>query len=143
MTDHSSTFPINIATFSDAVGALVQAITPERPRRSTSQRSAWDYRARLLASLPPANRLAHDRARPYLVVNPDREIASEVNGSAFCPACGETYTPTILEWLLSPALLRAQRWAHQHNVERHPQRWLREQRFPASLPVEVRERAGA
>lgn len=77
----------------------------------------------------------------YLTVHPEREIASEKNGAARCEACDVTYAPLVLERLLSPAGLRAQRWAHSHNAARHPRRWQRGQHFQAPIPIEVRQRA--
>jgi len=145
MTDHTNSLPLNIPVLSAAVDSLVRTLSPRRPRRRTFEpsRQQWDYRARLLASLPPESRVNHIHARPYLMAHPEREIAAEVNGMGYCPACRESYSPTLLEWIMSPAFLRAQRWVHRHNAERHPRRWLREQHFSASLPAEVRERAEA
>lgn len=144
MTDQPSSFPLNIPVFSAALEDLLHAISPRGPRRRTfEERERWDRSARILAKLPVQRRVLHWRARPYLTVHPEREIAYEVNGVGQCPACREVYSPTLVEWILSPAFLRAQRWAHRHNAERHPRRWLRSQHFQASIPVEVRERAEA
>lgn len=130
---------------SAAVTRLLQAIAPNPPRRRTFEpaRVEWNRRAIRFRDMPAELRHTFDEARPYLSVHPEREIAAEVGGMGYCPACRESYNPTFLELILSPAFLRAQRWAHRHNAERHPRRWLREQRFPASIPAEVRERAEA
>lgn len=100
--------------------------TPRPPRRERPQRVIWSLTR---------------NTSPYLIANPDREIAAEVNGFAHCPACQVTYTPRLFERIMSPSFLRAQRWAHAHNAERHPRRWLRSQHFQAPIPAEVRERA--
>lgn len=60
--------------------------------------------------------------RPYLMAHPYREIASEILGVGYCPACVETYNPGLVEWLVSPGILAARRWALRHNLERHPRR---------------------
>ncbi|MDR6691373.1 hypothetical protein J2X55_002285 [Microbacterium sp. 1154] len=87
--------------------------------------------------------LTGNRQHTYLIENPDREIAAEVAGFASCPACGVVYTPRLAERIMSPAFLRAQRWAHAHNAERHPRRWLRSQHFQAPIPAEIRERVAS
>lgn len=79
--------------------------------------------------------------RPYLAAHPERETATEQDGTARCPACGVAYAPRLMERVISPAMLRAQRWAHSHNAAHHPRRWLREQSFPADIPTSIRERA--
>ncbi|MCD2170368.1 hypothetical protein LPW41_11735 [Microbacterium sp. JC 701] len=145
MTDHSNTLILNVPVLTRAVGSLLRAITPTAQRRRTWEpaRVQWNHRASILASLEPADRAAHSIARPYLVIHPEREIAEERNGAAYCAACDEHYLGDRFEWVRSPAFLRAQRWAHVHNAKRHPRRWQRAQQFPASIPAEIRERASA
>lgn len=108
------------------------------PRRNRPQRFRWMVSARELHRGAVAGGFTDV---PYLIVHPDREMAFETNGLAYCTACREGYTPRLLESILSPAMLRAQRWAHSHNAERHPRRWLREQHFQAPIPEVVRQRA--
>lgn len=108
------------------------------PRRDRPQRFRWMVSAREISRGGEPGGFTD---RPYLVVHPEREFAVEVNGFATCPACADAYVPRLLERVLSPAALRAQRWAHSHNAERHPRRWLREQHFQAPIPEVVRQRA--
>lgn len=147
MTDHYKiTFPVlDTFKFEEAAAALVRALSPAQRSRRTWQpaRVQWNHRARILATLDPADRWAHMAARPYLIAHPEREVAVEVYGMGHCRACGEWFTTSARERILSPTFLRAQRWAHAHNAERHPRRWLREQRFQAPIPVEIRRRAAS
>ncbi|MDF2047100.1 hypothetical protein P2P98_13110 [Microbacterium sp. Kw_RZR3] len=145
MTDHPHFPRLNKKTLGAALERLLQTISPEPPRRRTFEpaRVEWNRRAIRFRDMPPEMRRTFDEARPYLSVHPEREIAYEALGMGYCPACEDWYHATLFEWILSPAFLRAQRWAHRHNAEHHPRRWLRSQHFQASIPVEVRERAQA
>lgn len=145
MTGHPYLPRLNTKTLGAALDRLLQAISPEPPRRRTFEppRVEWNRRAIRFRDMPPELRCTFDEARPYLSVHPEREIADEAFGMGYCPACRESYTPTLVEWILSPAFLRAQRWAHRHNAERHPRRWARSQHLQGAIPVEVRERAEA
>lgn len=113
--------------FTDGNGESLPSRTP-RPRKERAQRFAWR---------------AKSNPQPYLWSNPQREIAVERQGAAYCPACREGYTARLVERIMSPAFLRAQRWAHAHNAEHHPRRWLRSQHFQAPIPAEIRERVAS
>lgn len=125
-------------------------LAPRPPRKERPQRRNWNVAAfelevlRRTANWPRV--LIVGRVfteRPYLIEHSDREIAFEDNGIARCPACRETYTARLFERIMSPAYLRAQRWAHAHNAERHPRRWVRSQHFQAPIPTEIRERVAS
>jgi len=114
--------------------------TPRPTRKERPQRRNWNVAASEIRYAGPADGYSD---RPFLVEHPDREIAAEVMGFACCPACGVVYAPRLAERIMSPAFLRAQRWAHAHNAERHPRRWLRSQHFQAPVPAEIRERVAS
>lgn len=141
------------SSFDVQVGAYGLYLAPRPPRKERPQRRNWKVaafeievlrrkrRAQTWQRVEIGGRAFSDR--PYLIENPVREIAFEQDGIARCPACQEVYTARLFERIMSPAFLRAQRWAHAHNAEHHPRRWVRSQHFQAPIPAEIRERVAS
>ena len=81
-------------------------------RRFSPERARWQKAAQE----------GYDAGGPYLMAHPYREIAEELVGVGYCPACAETYNPGLVDWHPSPGILAARRWVLRHNLERHPRR---------------------
>lgn len=122
--------------FSDVTCPFCKTMGRDLPRRNRPEREEWESGVNRCKANPDAEGTRR-RVVPYLSVHPEREIAEGRGVQMNCPACGVwfTFSPFGLE--RGAAIAKAMLAAHEHNLERHPRRFLRSLALPAYAREEI------